>query len=265
MSTVPVVLTIAGTDPSGGAGIQADLRVFQAAGVAGVSVITAVNAQNSLGVRGIHKVPPRFIARQIDAVVEDITVAATKIGMLGDAQIVSIVAERIRRRNLPNIVLDPVLAAKDGTPLLSPKGVTRLIAEILQQALVVTPNLPEAGILAKMEVRTLYDAREAARIIHGLGARHVLIKGGHWEDDAPPLDLLYDGSEFTELTGARIEGPAVRGTGCLYSASLAAHLALGRDVASAAAEAKKFITQAITDAVQYGKGFRVWTGTSVEV
>ncbi len=265
MNAVPVVLTLAGTDPSGGAGIQADLRAFQAAGVAGVSVITAVNAQNSLGVRGIHKVPPRFIARQIDAVVEDVRVSATKIGMLGDAQIVSIVAERMRRRRLPNVVLDPVLAAKDGTLLLSPKGVTRLIDKILPHALVVTPNIPEAAILSKTDIRTLDDAREAARVIHGLGARHVLIKGGHWGEGAPPLDLLYDGSDFTELTGERIEGLAVRGTGCLYSASLAAHLALGRDVASAAAEAKNFVTRAIADAVQYGRGYRVWTGTSVEV
>lgn len=260
VNPVPVALTIAGTDPSGGAGIQADLRAFQAAGVAGVSVITAALAQNSLGVRGIHKVPPRFVARQIDSVVEDVPVAAVKIGMLADAQIVSAVAGRIRRRDLPNVILDPVLAAKDGTPLLSPRGVQRLKAEIMPRLLVVTPNVPEAAILSGRDVRTLNDAREAARAIHAMGARWTLIKGGHWGEDMPPVDLLFDGSDFTELAGARVPGVAVRGTGCLFSAALAAHVAQGHDVPEAARRAKDFITRAIADAVQYGRGHRVWFG-----
>jgi hydroxymethylpyrimidine kinase/phosphomethylpyrimidine kinase len=262
MTTPPVALTIAGTDPSGGAGITADLRAFHAAGVAGASVITAVLAQNTQGVRGVHKVPPSFVARQIDAVAEDVTVAATKIGMLADAQIVSTVAARIGRRRLPNVVLDPVLAASDGTPLLARKAVDRLIAELIPRTLVVTPNLIEAKILAKTCIDTLEDAREAATIIHGFGARYVIVKGGHWGDEAPPLDLLFDGMDFTILTGDRVKGRSVRGTGCLFSASLAAHIALGYGVADSAARAKRFVTGAIESAAAIGKGDRVWTGMS---
>lgn len=260
MSRPPVALTIAGTDPSGGAGIQADLRAFQAAGVAGASAITAVLAQNTQGVRGLYKLPPSFVARQIDAVATDIPIAATKIGLLPDARAVSLVAGRLRRRGLPNVVLDPVLAASDGTPFLTAKGVERLVAELLPQTLAVTPNIPEANILAKTCIRTLEDAREAATIIHGFGARYVIVKGGHWGDAAPPLDLLFDGTGFTVLTGQRVEGRSVRGTGCLFSATLAAHIALGHGVEEAATRAKSFVTHAIQTADLIGKGNRVWTG-----
>lgn len=256
----PVALTIAGTDPSGGAGIAADLRAFQAAGVAGASVITAVLAQNTQGVHGVLKLPPSFVARQVDAVAKDISVAATKIGLLPDARAVSAVAARVRRRDLPNVVLDPVLAASDGTAFLTPRGVDRLIADLLPKTLVVTPNIPEANILAKTYIRTLEDAREAATIIHGFGARYVIVKGGHWGDEAPPLDLLFDGTGFTVLTGQRVKGRPVRGTGCLFSASLAAHLALGRSVEESATRAKSFVTHAIETAAQIGKGSPVWTG-----
>jgi hydroxymethylpyrimidine/phosphomethylpyrimidine kinase len=256
----PVALTIAGTDPSGGAGVAADLRAFQAAGVAGASVVTAVVAQNTQGVRGIHIVPPRFVARQMDAVAEDMPVAATKIGMLANAQIVSVVAGRVRRRRLPNVVLDPVLAASDGTPLLAPKAVDRLRAELLPLALVVTPNLDEAKILSKTCIETLEDARKAAEIIYGFGPRYVIVKGGHWGDEAPSLDLLFDGTDFTILTEPRVRGRSVRGTGCLFSASLAAHLARGLGVEESAARAKQFVTHAIETAALIGKGSRVWAG-----
>lgn len=257
----PVALTIAGTDPSGGAGIAADLRAFQAAGVAGVSAITAVLAQNTQGVNGLYKLPPAFVARQIDSVVRDIPIAATKIGLLPDARIVSMVAARIQRRGLRNVVLDPILAASDGTTFLTPKGVDRLVAELLPRTLVVTPNIPEANILTKTCIHTLEGAREAATIIHGFGARYVIVKGGHWGDDAPPLDLLFDGTGFTVLTGHRVKGRSVRGTGCLFSATLAARIALGDSVEDAAARAKLFVTSAIESAVRIGKGSRVWTGT----
>jgi hydroxymethylpyrimidine/phosphomethylpyrimidine kinase len=158
------------------------------------------------------------------------------------------------------VVLDPVLSASDGTPFLSRKGVDRLVAEILPRTLVVTPNIPEARILAKTCIETLEDAREAAKIIHGFGARYVIVKGGHWGDSAPPLDLLFDGTGFTVLTGHRVKGRPVRGTGCLFSASLAAHIALGHGVEESAARAKSFVTHAIESAAHIGKGSRVWTG-----
>jgi hydroxymethylpyrimidine/phosphomethylpyrimidine kinase len=256
--TPPVCLTIAGSDPSGGAGIQADLRAFQAAGVAGTSVITAVLAQNSSGVDAVLKVAPRFIARQIDVVAKDSPVAAVKIGMLVNAQIVSVTAERIARRNLPNVILDPVLSAKDGHDLLSHRGMLRLKTDLLPRALVLTPNAPEAAILSGLPVTNPAEAREAARALHALGARFVLIKGGHYAGE--PLDLLYDGTAFLEFPGRRIEGAPVRGTGCLLSASLAAHIALGASVPEAVDRAKGFVARCIADAVSIGKGARVWTG-----
>lgn len=256
----PVVLTIAGTDPSGGAGIQADLRTFQALGVAGASVITAALAQNSSGVKGVHPLPPRFVALEIDAVAKDASVAATKIGMLCNERIVSTVADRIGRRGLPNIILDPVLAAKDGRPLLTPRGLKRLIAELLPKTLVVTPNLPEAAALAGRPIENGDQAREAARVIHGFGARFVIIKGGHADDPNRSVDLLFDGESFIELPGDRVPGAAMRGTGCIFSAALAAHVSKGLSVPDAASQAKAFVTAAIKSAVQVGKGHPMWIG-----
>ncbi|HEY3413375.1 MAG TPA: bifunctional hydroxymethylpyrimidine kinase/phosphomethylpyrimidine kinase [Armatimonadota bacterium] len=260
MTAHPLVLTIAGTDPSGGAGIQADLRAFQFLGVTGTSVITAALAQNSTGVTAIHYLPPRIIEAQIDAVAKDAPIAAVKIGMLGNERIVSAVSERITRRKLPNVVLDPVLAAKDGRVLLTPRGIRRLISDLLPKTLIVTPNVPEAAALAQRAISTLDEAREAARIIHGHGARWVIVKGGHWADDTSPIDLVFDGETFVELAGDRIPGPSVRGTGCLFSASLAAYIALGTGVLDAAVKAKSFVARAITDAAQVGKGHRIWSG-----
>lgn len=255
-----LVLTIAGTDPSGGAGIQADLRAFQSLGVAGTSVITAAVAQNSTGVSAIHYLPPHFIALQIDAVAKDAPIQAIKIGMLGNERIVSAVSDRITRRTLPNVVLDPVLAAKDGRPLLTARGMKRLVSELLPKTLVVTPNVPEAASLAQMAVGTLDEAREAARIIHGHGARWVIVKGGHWADGQPPVDLVFDGETFVELPGDRIPGVPVRGTGCLFSAALAAYIAQGHGVLNAGRMAKAFVAQAIAEASQIGKGHRIWLG-----
>lgn len=259
MTPVPVAITIAGTDPSGGAGVAMDLRVFQALGLIGASVITAVNAQNSLGVRGTHRVPPRMVARQIDAVAEDYAISATKIGMLAGEQTVSVVAGRIRRRLLRNVVVDPVLAAKDGTPLLTAKGRARLLEEIAPRALVLTPNVPEAATLSGRAVRNLSDAREAARILRDAGTGWVLIKGGHWED-GPATDLLYGGDDFVELPGTRLPGASVRGTGCMFSAALAGFLARGLPVPDAAERAKAFTTHAIASATLSGKGNPVWFG-----
>lgn len=246
------VLTIAGSDPSAGAGVQADLRVFERLGCYGMTVVTAVTAQNTLGVQKVHKVPPRIIAAQIDSVMRDIGVDACKIGMLYAEQAVDTVAERIHRREIPNVVLDPVIAAKDGTRLLSSKGVERMKRRLIPQCLVVTPNAVEAGILVGMKVRTLGDLREAVQVIRDMGCRYVLAKGGHLEGE--PVDILFDGNEFTELSGFRIEAAPVHGTGCAFSAALTARIALGDDVPSAARFAKDFVANLIKSAVKLGKG-----------
>ncbi len=249
---IPRVLTVAGSDPSAGAGIQADLRVFERLGCYGMTVVTAVTAQNTVGVQKIHKVPPRIIAAQIDSVMRDIGVDACKIGMLYAEQAVDTVSERIDRREIPNVVLDPVIAAKDGTRLLSAKGIQRMKRRLIPRCLVVTPNAIEAGMLAGLEVRSLDDLRRAAQIIHGFGCRFVLAKGGHLPGE--PIDLLFDGDEFTELAGFRIEGRAVHGTGCAFSAALTGRIALGDDVPSAARFAKDFVADLIKSAVKLGKG-----------
>ena len=246
------VLTIAGSDPSAGAGIQLDLKVFERLGVYGMTVVTAVTAQNTLGVQKIEKVAPRVIAAQIDSVARDIGVDACKIGMLYHETVVDTVAERIHRREIPNVVLDPVIAAKDGARLLSAKGVDRMKWRLIPRSLVVTPNAIEAGILAKMRVESLDDLKEAAKAIQALGCRYVLAKGGHLAGE--PVDVLYDGESFLELPGTRVEGTPVHGTGCAFSAALAARIALGDSVPDAARFAKDFVAELIKSAVKIGKG-----------
>jgi hydroxymethylpyrimidine/phosphomethylpyrimidine kinase len=180
--------------------------------------------------------------------------------MLCNERIVSIVADRIGRRDLPNVVLDPVLAAKDGRGLLTPRGLKRLMADLLPKTLVVTPNLPEAAAMAGFSVNSLDDVRRAAVAIHKLGPRFVIVKGGHAMDDRQSIDLLYDGDTFTELAGERLPGNSVRGTGCIFSAALAAYIGKGSNVEDAARAAKAFVTHAIANAVQVGKGHPVWIG-----
>lgn len=245
-------LTIAGSDSSGGAGIQLDLKVFERLGVYGLSAITAVTAQNTLGVRKINRVPPRIIAAQIDSVARDIGVDACKIGMLYHETAVDMVAERIHRREIPNVVLDPVIFAKDGTRLLSAQGVRRMIRWLIPRALVVTPNVPEAEILSGVRIRGIEQVEESAAAIHGFGCKYVLIKGGHLPGE--PIDVLYDGREFTRLTGVRAEGTPVHGTGCAFSAALVARIALGDSVPDAAVFAKDFVAELIKSAVKMGKG-----------
>lgn len=257
---LPIVLTIAGTDPCGGAGIQADLRAFAEMGVAGASVVTAVLAQNTEGVTGIHKVPPSVVARQIDAVTKDLPISAVKIGLLSDARTVSTVANRIGRRNLPNVVLDPVIAASDGTILLPPRAVTRLKEDLLPRVMVVTPNIPEAEILSGVAITNEDDIIEAARRIQTLGPKWVLMKGGHAEGTEPVVDLLWDGTAVTRFEGERLTGGPVRGTGCLLSAAIAGGLAHGLSVPEAVSRAREFVATAIRSALPIGKGSRVWMG-----
>ena len=252
---VSTALTIAGSDSGGGAGIQADLKTFSAFHVFGMSVVTAVTAQNSLGVHGVHELPPAFVARQIDAVLGDFRADAVKLGMLASAPIVAAVAGRLRHHRVEGLVVDPVMVAKSGDPLLTADAREALIGEILPLALVVTPNLHEASVLAGIPVETLPEMQEAARRIHALGPRYVLVKGGHLKAD--PTDLLWDGRAVTRFDAPRIESRNTHGTGCAFSAAIAAGLARGRPLGDAVRDAKAYVRRAIEEGFQPGHGVGV--------
>ena len=250
--SVPKALTIAGSDSGGGAGIQADLKTFSAFRVFGMSVLTAVTAQNSLGVQGVENLPPEFVARQLDSVLGDFGAHAAKCGMLSTAGIIRAVAVKLREYTVERLVVDPVMIAKSGDPLLRPDARAALVSEILPLALVVTPNLHEAASLAEIPVSNREEMEEAARRIHRLGARHVLVKGGHLKGDA--LDLLYDGGAFTPFSAPRIDSANTHGTGCTYSAAIAAGLARGRPLVEAIRDAKRYVTRAIREGFAAGRG-----------
>lgn len=246
-------LTIAGSDSGGGAGIQADLKTFAALGVYGSSVITAITAQNTLGVTAVHEVPTEVIAAQLDAVLGDIGADAAKTGMLSSAPIIATVAAAVRRHGLDRLVVDPVMVAKSGDRLLREDAVAALRAELLPLALIVTPNIPEAETLAGMTIATAEDRREAARRIAAYGPRAVVIKGGHIEGD--PIDLLYDGRSFVEIgSGPRIDTPNTHGTGCTFASAIAAELARGEDVEDAVRAAKAYLTEALRASYAIGGG-----------
>jgi len=249
---IPRALTIAGSDSGGGAGIQADLKTFSAFRVFGMSVITAVTAQNSVGVQGVENLPPAFVAQQLRSVLSDFGADAAKCGMLSTAPIIEAVADVLAEHPIRRLVVDPVMVAKSGDPLLRPDARQALISRILPLALVVTPNLPEAEALSGISVRGREGMEEAARRIHALGPRHVLVKGGHLEGDA--LDLLWDGRDFTELSVPRVDSPNTHGTGCTFSAAIAAGLALGQSLLEAVRRAKAYVTRAIQEGFQAGRG-----------
>jgi hydroxymethylpyrimidine/phosphomethylpyrimidine kinase len=246
------VLTIAGSDSGGGAGIQADLKTITVLGGFGMSVITALTAQNTLGVHGIHDVPPSFVAAQFDAVATDIGIDAAKTGMLGPSEVLRVVAGKIRQYGIEKLVVDPVMVAKGGMSLIREDAKKTMITELIPLALVLTPNIPEAEVLSGIRIATLADMKEAARIIRNLGARHVVVKGGHLPGDA--TDLLYDGREFRIFSAPRIATADTHGTGCTYSAALAICLGRGMDVAGAVVEAKRYITEAVRYAWRIGGG-----------
>lgn len=248
----PKALTIAGSDSGGGAGIQADLKTFSALGVYGSSVITAVTAQNTTGVFAVQEIDPGVIAKQIDAVMDDIGATAAKTGMLSSAAIIETVADRVRHHRLTNLVVDPVMVAKSGDTLLQPEAVSALKQQLLPLALVVTPNLPEAEVLTRRQVQTDEQMRDAARAIHDMGAAAVVIKGGHSAGDAN--DVVYDGQEFYTLHAQRVDTPHTHGTGCTFSAAIAAGLAKGLDVPEAVKQAKRYLTMAIEQAYAIGAG-----------
>jgi len=250
---IPRVLIIAGSDSSGGAGIQADLKTVSALGAFGMTAITALTAQNTTGVYGVMEIDPKFVVEQIEACVSDIGCDAVKTGMLANTAIIEIVAAAISTRRLKPLVVDPVMIAKSGAPLLKPDAMEALKTQLLPQATVVTPNLHEARALTGREIRTLAQMKEAARAILQLGPANVVVKGGHLEGVA--ADVLYDGREFTEFRTERIDTRNTHGTGCIFASAIAANLAHRRTVRESVTAAKDFITAAIHSSLAIGKGY----------
>jgi hydroxymethylpyrimidine/phosphomethylpyrimidine kinase len=248
------VLTIAGSDSGGGAGIQADLKTFAAHGVYGMSVLTALTAQNTVGVHGVHEVPPEFVRAQFDAVVGDIGVDAVKTGMLGAAATVRTVAACLR--DLPGVpvVVDPVCASKHGDPLIAEDAVAVLRDQLLPLAEVVTPNTGEVQLLTGVEVADVDDLAAAAAAMKDLGPRWVLIKGGHLPGNVDAVDLLFDGERSYPLRTERLDTTDTHGTGCTLSSAIAANRAAGLDVVDAVTAAKEYITGAIRGGLRLGSG-----------
>jgi hydroxymethylpyrimidine/phosphomethylpyrimidine kinase len=247
------VLTIAGSDSGAGAGIQADLKTFAALGVYGTSAITAVTAQNTQGVTDVSILAADIVAAQIEAVAGDIQLHATKTGMLGTAAIVEAVGAAIEQLDLPLVVVDPVMVAKSGHVLVDTDGIRAMRTELLPRALVVTPNIPEAEMLAGTTINTLADARLAARTIHAAGRCAVVVKGGHAKGD-DLVDLLFDGHDFVEFPMRRIATRNTHGTGCTFASAIAAHLALGRSLTDAVGNAQAYVAGAIRHGLAIGKG-----------
>jgi hydroxymethylpyrimidine/phosphomethylpyrimidine kinase len=250
---IPTALTIAGSDPSGGAGIQADLKTFSALNVYGMAVIAALTAQNTLGVLRVMDVPADFTAAQLDAVMSDIPPHAVKTGMLGSAAVVEIVARKIREYGVKRVIVDPVMVSSSGTLLLETTGIDVLKRDLLPLAELITPNLAEAAELSGMRVHALQDMEQAARRIHGMGARNVLVKGGHLEGDA--IDVFFDGAEVVHFRSERNPTSNLHGTGCVLSAAITGGLAIGHTLAESITLAKQFVTAAIRGSLALGSGF----------
>ena len=253
MTNKRIAMTIAGSDSGGGAGIQADLKTFAAMGVFGASAVTAVTAQNTLGVTAIHEIPVAVIEAQIDAVLTDIGADAVKTGMLSSSEIIHTVASKLTEHGVAMLVVDPVMVAKGGDRLLREDAVEALRTKLLPLATVVTPNLPEAEVLSGLAVRSLHDAREAAKRVLDAGAAAVVIKGGHLSGDES-VDVFYDGAEFHELRAERIDTRNTHGTGCTFASAIAAGLAKGLPLLEAAAQAKEYVTNAIRGNLSIGGG-----------
>ncbi|MGG4203093.1 bifunctional hydroxymethylpyrimidine kinase/phosphomethylpyrimidine kinase [Paenibacillus jamilae] len=254
---VPRALTIAGSDSGGGAGIQADLKTFQELGVYGMSAITAITVQNTLGVHGVYPLPQEATAEQIEAVGLDLGVDALKTGMLFNAGIIRLVSKQIRKFGWKKVVVDPVMIAKGGAELLQLEAVQALKDDLFPLALVVTPNIPEAEALTGISIRTMEDRREAARHISSMGPKFVVIKGGHADESESSeqiVDLLFDGTAFTELSGKRVRTVHTHGTGCTFSAAITAELGKGMSVLEAISNGRAFIQAAIEDTLHLGQG-----------
>lgn len=250
---MPIALTIAGSDPSGGAGIQADLKTFSALGAYGLSVLTSVTAQNTSGIRAVHDLPEEFVGLQLDAVMEDIGCNAAKVGMLSNEKTVKAVARGIDRHGIEKLVVDPVMRSKDGTLLLGGR-VSTFREEILPKALVITPNIPEAEILSSLKIESVSGMKAAAEKILSFGAKTVLVKGGHLAETFPATDVFFDGETFEELTAERAETKNTHGTGCTLSAAVCAFLARGMPLGTSVKNSKDFVTKAVRNSLEIGKG-----------
>jgi hydroxymethylpyrimidine/phosphomethylpyrimidine kinase len=249
----PTALTVAGSDSSGGAGLQADLKTFLGCGVHGMSAVTAVTVQNSRGVSGVYKLPPAAVAEQIEALVDDIGVGAVKTGMLASAGVVDTLATVLARVDAGPLVVDPVVASQHGDPLLPQDAVEALVSRLLPLATLVTPNLPEVRVLTGLAVRHREEMEDAARAVHALGPRWVLVKGGHLSG-ASSADLLFDGESCWELEAPRRDTAHTHGGGDTLAAAICAGLARGLDVPDAVAAGKRYVTEAVADSYQLGRG-----------
>lgn len=245
-------LTIAGSDSSGGAGIQADLKTFSAHGVFGMSVITAVTAQNTQGVFGIQDIDPEMVEKQIEAIFEDISVDCVKIGMVSKTETIQAITNKLSLYKPKTIVLDPVMISKSGYHLLEKEAAVTLITYLLPMATVITPNLPEAEVILGREIKTIQDMERAAVDLHKMGPKYVFIKGGHLEGEA--TDILYDGLKLTHLRQQRIHTKNTHGTGCTLSSAIASNIALGYSMEDSVKKAKAYITIAIEHSLTLGKG-----------
>lgn len=251
--TYPKALTIAGSDSGGGAGIQADLKTFAANGVYGMSVITALTAQNTVGVQGIHDIPPEFIGQQLDSVLSDIGADAAKTGMLSQPEVINVVAEKIREYQLEKLVIDPVMVAKSKDKLLQDEAIDTLIHELIPLAYIITPNKDEAEIITGLKIESREQVKAAAEKIHSMGAKCVLIKGGHLSEEKA-VDYLYIDGKLHEFVSPRYDNKHTHGTGCTLSAAITAELAKGLPVIDSVKAAKEYIAGAIKNAQPLGRG-----------
>jgi hydroxymethylpyrimidine/phosphomethylpyrimidine kinase len=247
----PILLTIAGFDPSCGAGTAADLKTFAAHGCYGVAAITSLTVQNTQGVEDVQNTPSATLRAQLDVLAKDCEIAAVKIGMLGNRGNAAAVAEFLDAHKFAHVVYDPVMKSSSGRELLDAGGIKFVATELLKRASVITPNVPEAEILTGLTIKEVADMEAAARKILEMGARAVIVKGGHMER---AVDVLFDGTELTQLAGDRVQEDDLHGTGCTFASALAAHLAVGRSLVEAATLAKAYVTKAIEKAYPVGKG-----------
>lgn len=249
---VPRIITVAGSDSGGGAGIQADLKTIALLGGYGMSAVTALTAQNTQGISSVLELPPEFVDQQMEAVLSDIGADALKTGMLGNSEIIKVVCQKIRKYRLRRVVVDPVMVAKGGTKLLKPGAVETLKRELLPLAQIFVPNIPESEIIVGRKIKDLRGMKEAARLIRQMGAKSVLIKGGHLA--GLPVDIFFDGQKFYEFSAPRVSTPHTHGTGCTLAASIAVELAKGASAREAITKAKALISTAIKFSLPLGKG-----------
>ncbi len=250
---VPIVLTIAGSDPSGGAGIQGDIKSIEANGAFAMSVLTAITAQNSVRFSSAIDLPIWMIESQFTTLIQDFKLSGIKTGMLSSKRIVKSIAKLLKKNPIPNFVLDPVMQSKDGTHLLNPEAIEALKKELIPLSTLLTPNIPEAEQLIGKNIRTLSEVEEAAKTIFKLGCRAVLIKGGHLLQ-SPGSDILFDGEKIQHFKGEFIQTSNTHGTGCTYASAIAAHLARGETLETAISTAKHYVTEAIRYSISIGKG-----------